>query len=350
MSNPKSFFLPCFLLLVVATLTLPPSDPGYAQSGRRPRPPEGRVSPSGTSVPKSDGDDELTIATQEVLLSVTVRDIDGRPVTDLTGDDFIIAEDRTRQTVESFSTSTFPVNVLLLLDASGSVFSERASIRKAAADFVRHLGPEDKVSVIQFADKVELLQDWTTNREDVALALNWRYRGGEMTDLWDALYVAATDQLSKVEGRRAVIVLTDGVDTTSRVTYQQALGALDRADTSVYVVSKAEALIKRLAAYTGIGGKLSGTAQPAGEVVARLREAEDRLRALSDRYGGRLLSPVEEGDLGDAYAQVARELKEQYVITYVSTNEKRDGTWRAIEIFLTRPGLTVRTRKGYVAR
>lgn len=321
-----------FTLLLLCTVA-------SAQSGRRPQPKAERQNP----------DSDVELRTQEVLLAVTVRDVNGRPVTNLTRDDFIVAEDRVRQDMESFSTSRVPVNVVLVLDASGSVFSELASIRKAAASFVDALGPEDQISVIQFADKVELIQDWTTDHESVRHALSWRYKGGEATKFWDAVFLAADEQLARVEGRRAMIILSDGVDTKSRISESLTQSALDRAGAVVYVVSKAQALIEQVRKYTGVGGKISGVAGRARSSIALLTEAEANLRELADRYGGRMYSPLSDDDLANAYRDVADELKQQYIITYVPKRETQDGRWRSIDIFLSRPGLIARTRKGYVA-
>lgn len=329
-----------FLALLV---TIGPA-PSLAQSGRRPVPKAAPVPPG------QDPDADVRLGTQEVLLNVTVRDANGRPVKGLTGEDFIVAEDRVKQELASCREAMVPVNVVLVLDASGSVFSERVSIRRAAGAFASKLGPEDRVSVIQFADKVELLQDWTTDREAIQHALDWRYRGGDSTAFWDGLYLAAEDQLSKVEGRRAIILLSDGVDTSSKISEDYVRAALDRCGASVYVVSKAQALIERIKPYAGKAGVIAGSAKPARAAIGELIAAEERMKRLADRYGGRLYAPVSDSELDRAYEDVALELKQQYVLTYVSANEVRDGRWRAIEIFPTRPGMTVRTRKGYAAQ
>jgi Ca-activated chloride channel family protein len=327
------------LALTLAALAAP----GWGQSGRRPTPQQPKDATGGE--PGAD----VQLGTQEVLLAVTVRDAAGRPITNLTKDEFIVAENRVRQTLVSCQIASVPVNVVLVLDASGSVFTKHTSIRRAAEGFVAKLGPEDRVSVVQFADKVELLQDWTSDREDVKHAIDWRYRGGDATTFWDAVYLAAEEQLSKVEGRRAIIILSDGVDTSSKVTEEQALAALDRTGATVYVVSEAQALIERARPYAGVGGVIQGTAPRARYAILTLEAAQEKMRRLADRYGGRLFAPIEDADLGTAYDDVAAELKRQYVITYNPQNEARDGRWRSIEIYLTRPGLVARTRRGYVA-
>lgn len=338
-TNWTRFALAALLALSVAAAGSP--FPACAQSGRRPPPKQAPV------LPGEDPDADVRLGTQEVLLSVTVRDVDGRPVTGLTGDDFIVAEDRVRQELASCREALLPVNVVLLLDASGSVFSELASIRRAAGRFVEALGPEDRVSVIQFADKVELLQDWTTDHESIRHALNWRYRGGQMTAYRDAVFLAAADQLAKVDGRRAIIILSDGVDSSSKVSEDAVRGALDRCGASVFVVSKAQALIEKIRPYAGKAGVIAGTSRPARAAIGELTAAEEQMRRMADRYGGRLFAPITDAELESAYGDVAAELKQQYVLTYVSHNEARDSRWRAIDIFLTRPGLTARTRKGY---
>ncbi len=336
--------LTCTFVVAASIITDPGGPTALAQSGRKPPPKAAPVQPG------EDPDADIRLGTQEVLLNVTVRDANGRPVKGLTQQDFIIAEDRVKQELASCRDAMLPVSVVLVLDASGSVFSERVSIRKAAGAFAKELGPEDRVSVIQFADKVELLQDWTTDREPIQHALDWRYRGGEATAFWDALFLAAEDQLSKVEGRRAIILLSDGVDTASKISEDLVRAALDRCGASLYVVSKAQAVIERIKPYAGKTGVMTGTAKPARAAIGELLAAEERMKRLADRYGGRLYAPVTDAELDTAYKDVALELKQQYVLTYVSANETRDGRWRSIEIFPTRPGMTVRTRKGYSAQ
>ena len=146
--------------------------PGFAQSGRPVTPKD----PTQGQKQAGEGGADVLLGTQEVLLTITVHDAKGHAARGLTSDDFIVAEDRVRQRIVSCTVASQPVNVVLLLDASGSVFNELASIREAADSFVRALGPEDRVAVVQFAQKVELLQDWTTDREASEHAIDWRYK------------------------------------------------------------------------------------------------------------------------------------------------------------------------------
>jgi Ca-activated chloride channel family protein len=323
----------------------------HSQSGRRP------------STGQQPGQDEpVRLRAEEVLLNVTVIDSYGHQATELVKDEFIVAEDGQRQDIASFLVSSVPVNVVLMLDASGSVVTEINSLRDAAMHFVNQLGPEDRVSVIEFHTHVELIQDWTAKSEDVRHALSWRFKPGMVqtqngsftygsTALYDAIYSAADEQLVKVEGRKAIILLTDGDDTSSKVTYEQALTSIVKSGSVVYVISKARAFISDLDRYRGKAAKVFAgpTARQAGIYIARFEQAERVMTDLAARTGGRIFSPLQDKEMKDVYGQVARELKNQYIITYIPKNLERDGRLRHVKVFLARPGYSARTRDAYYA-
>ena len=307
-------------------------------------------------------DDTLRLRAEEVLLNVTVTDPYSRQATDLTKSEFIIAEDGQRQEIASFMISSIPVNVVLMLDASGSVAGEIPSLRDAAMRFVDQMGPDDKVSVLEFHSNVELLQDWTSSVQDLRRAITWRFRPGMvrtddghtqagMTALYDALFLTAGEQLAKVEGRKAIIMLTDGVDSSSKVTYPQALGSIIKSGAVVYVVSKARLFINEINKSTGKVARVFGgmSAGQAAEYVAIFEGAEKLMTDLATRSGGAVFSPLKDEEMKDVYSQVARELKNQYIITYMPKNEERNGQLRRINVYLTRAGYTVRTRESYYA-
>lgn len=307
-------------------------------------------------------DETIRLRAEEVLLNVTVTDPYSHQATDLIKNEFIVAEDGQRQDITSFVMSSVPVNVVLMLDASGSVVSEINSLRDAAMHFVNQLGPQDKTSVIEFHTNVELIQDWTSKADDVKHALSWRFKPGMVqnkqgsfdygsTALFDALYSAADEQLAKVEGRKAIILLTDGDDTSSKVTFAQSLTPIIKSSAVVYVISKARAFINELNKYRGRGARVfaGGNAQMADMMVGRFEHAEQLMTELCTRTGGRIFSPLRDEDMKDVYDQVARELKNQYIITYIPKNLEHDGRLRHIGVFLTRPGYSARTRDGYYA-
>jgi VWFA-related protein len=264
-------------------------------------------------------DDTLKLRAEEVLLNVTVIDPYSRQATDLSKSEFIIAEDGQRQEIASFMISSIPVNVVLMLDASGSVAGEISSLRDAAMRFVDQMGPEDKVSVLEFHSNVELLQDWTSSVEDLRKAITWRFRPGMvrtpdgrsqagMTALYDALYLTAGEQLAKVEGRKAIIMLTDGVDSSSKITYAQALSSIIKSGAVLYVVSKARLFINEMNKYRGKAGRIlgGGSASQADEIVAIMEGAEKLMIDLATRSGGAVFSPLKDDEMKDVYSQVAR--------------------------------------------
>ncbi len=328
MDAMKRFFATITILLFILTSA-------FSQSGRKPLPKN-----------QKGQDDPIRLRADEVLLNVTVLDPYGRQATDLTKEEFIIAEDAERQSIESFLVSSVPVNVVMMLDASGSVVPDINSLREAAMGFVNQLGPEDKVSVMEFHTNIELIQDWTSKADDVRHAISWRFKPGRvmtkegrstygLTALFDSLYLAASEQFTKVEGRKAVILLTDGDDTSSKATYEQALAAIIKSSAVIYVVSKARAIRASYKNYPG--------------VVARMDRAEFLMTELATRTGGQIFSPLKEDEMKDVYAKVARELKNQYILTYVPKNEKRDGQLRSVRVYLTRAGYAARTRDSYYA-
>jgi Ca-activated chloride channel family protein len=348
MFNVDRSFSRFYLFVLVSLLLITGA---HSQSGRKP-----------STVQQPGQDEPVRLRAEEVLLNVTVMDSYGHQATELVKDEFIVAEDGQRQDIASFLVSSVPVNVVLMLDASGSVVSEINSLRDAAMHFVGQLGPEDKISVIEFHTHVELIQDWTAKAEEVKHALSWRFKPGMVqtkqggftygsTALYDAMFSAADEQLAKVEGRKAIILLTDGDDTSSKVTFEQAVTSIVKSGSVVYVISKARAFINELARYRGKAGRVfaGGTAQQADMMAERFERAERQMTDLATRTGGRIFSPLEEREMKDVYGQVARELKNQYIITYIPKNLDHDGRLRHVKVFLSRPGYSARTRDAYYA-
>ncbi|HYE71884.1 MAG TPA: VWA domain-containing protein, partial [Blastocatellia bacterium] len=210
--------------------------------------------------------------------------------------------------------------------------------------------------LIKFDDKVELVLDWTTNRSALRRALN-RLDTGMFTKFNDALYLAATEQLKQVPGRKAIIVLTDGIDSgRGYKTSEQALRALVEAETPVYAVSKT--LIQRQSEERDIAyyEKASNSAYNRIKIdglkmsLKALNESEKRLERISEETGGRLFLPQSFDELGDVYQQVADELRSQYVIFYTPQNAAHDGSYRAVRVKTKQSGYHVTSRLGYYAR
>jgi VWFA-related protein len=298
----------------------------------------------------------IAIETTEVLLPVTVRDSSGQFVTDLKAEDFSILEDGVPQPIASFALKRMPVHVVLLIDTSSSVTREIEDFKNAAWNFINRLDPDDRISLIRFDDVVELVQDWTSSRNALKRALN-RLQTGMFTKFNDALYLAARQQLGKVKGRKAIIVLTDGIDSgRGAVSPERAFRTLVEEETAVYVVSKTRiqgrADREELAYYEKSSSSSVNKLRIDGlkMSLAQLEASETQLTRIAEETGGRVYLPASFNDLDDAYQQVADELRSQYVIFYTPTNSTRDGSYRAIRVKMKYPGYRATTRFGYYSK
>lgn len=326
---------------------------GLAQSGRKSQTPN----QAEAGQPEAQ-DDIVRVRTDEVLLPVSVRDWSGVSINGLNRDDFIVYDEGVRQEIRSFNRQRVAANIVLLLDASGSVFQQMRFIREAAKGFIEGLLPEDKVCLMQFADKVELLQDWTatTDQRGLEKALDWRYHPGESTTFYDGLYLAAEEQLRKVEGRRIVILLTDGIDTAERrrAGFADALNAVRRADASVYVVSLTGMLREMIVSRAG--GRVTQTLlrgydpKEVRRLLTVIDESEKQLAGLARQTGGRLFLPLKDESLAVAYGAIAEELRAQYIITYKPTPPVAAGQWRRVRVLVLPGGYEVGAREGYTGR
>jgi len=304
------------------------------------------------------GQDVLRVKTEEVLLPVSVRDATGLPVNGLEKDRFMVFDNGVRQEIASFNRERVPANIVLLLDASSSVFSQMRFIRDAAKHFLQGLVAGDKVSVMQFSDRVELLQDWTsaTDLQPLLKSLDWRYHPGLRTNFYDGLYLAAEEQLKKVEGRRIIILLTDGLDTAEKpvVSYTDALNAVRRAESSVYVVSLTANERAQVESKVG-GSKLrrifSGyDPKEATRYLALLENAENLLGSLAAKTGGAIFLPAKDEDLSVAYQAIADDLRSQYIITYRPRPHLDAGQYRRVKVLVTEGDYEVGAREGYTVR
>ena len=310
----------------------------------------GEQVPQGQEPPAEEEGFRIGVSVDQVFLSVSARSAGGGVVKNLTKEDILIFEDGILQKVENFYSEQVPVKVVLLVDASGSTTGAQAQIQNAALEFVKRLGEEDQVAVISFNHEIRQLLDWTNDPAKVENAMKRIYARGN-TVLNDAIYVTFNDLLRDVDGKTAVIVLTDGGDTGSMVSFSQAIDKAAHSESVVYIVSKLEeawasaiAFRSNSAAMTRFGG-----ITPRELTDDYMLEMRRNLNRLADLTGGRVLKAASFNSIVDVYAQVADEIKNQYYISYISTNKRKDGKWRKIEVRSRNLGTDLRTRQGYYA-
>ncbi|MBI4446043.1 MAG: VWA domain-containing protein [Acidobacteria bacterium] len=290
---------------------------------------------------------KIEVAVDQVFLSVNARSSDGGFVRGLKGEDFQVFEDGVHQEIVNFYSEAVPVHVVLLIDISASTLESQGEIRRAALQFAKSLSSEDKVAIITFNHDPRLILNWTNDIQKIENALLSIYAKGN-TVLHDALYVTFEDLLSKVEGKKAVILLTDGVDTGSSIGAEEAMDRAIRSEAVVYVVSKLDEYWASAIAYRL---ELQARAQIVPKELSDpfIIQVRRTLQRLANQTGGKVLDTKNSGSLAELYRQVAEEIKNQYYISYTPHNIVRDGGWRAIELRVTQPGVVVSTRPGYFA-
>lgn len=267
-----------------------------------------------------------------VSLNVTVTDESRRYVTDLEQHDFEIFEDGRKQELVFFQKSGVPLALVLLLDTSASMQDSLAIAQEAAIVFARGLEPADHASVIDFDATVRVLQGFTNDRGAIERAIRRTVANGS-TALYNAMYIALrelnqTSELRTAQpSRQAIVLLSDGDDTSSLIGFDEVQDVAARADTTIYAI--------------GLGLKTT--------LAPRNPSAEFVLRRFAEQTGGRLFLPQFARELAAVYGEIRAELSSQYSLAYESTNTRRDGQFRHVTVRVNRPGTIARTRPGYYA-
>ncbi|CAN5636415.1 hypothetical protein BH23ACI1_BH23ACI1_21560 [soil metagenome] len=267
------------------------------------------------------------------LVSLTVTVTSGsKYVTDLEEADFEVFEDGVKQDLTFFTRLQQPIALAVLIDTSNSMESSLRTAQDAAVGFVRGMGPDDIMEVIEFNSHVRVAQSYTSDVEALERAIRQTSVSGA-TSLYNAIYIALRglrrEQARTAEEirRQAIVLLSDGDDTTSLVPYEEVLDLAKRSETAIYSIGL----------------------RPPDHGRAGFREAEFVLRQLSQETGGRAFFPTQAGELAKIYTQISDELASQYIMAYGSRNPMRNGAWRRIQVRVARPGVQARTRQGYYA-
>ena len=270
--------------------------------------------------------------TDVVLLTITVLDSSNRLVAGLDQEDFQIYEDGIKQDPSNFSRQAQPIALSLVIDTSTSMDLKLPIAHEAASGFIRRLGLKDVAQVIDFDSQAKILQTFTSDRVALERAIRATDAGGS-TSLYNAIYTSLSE-LKRILAdsgpdlrRQAIVLLSDGEDTSSIVPYDDVLEAAKRSEVVVYAIG-----IVDKEAVKGGGG---------------WNEADFVLKSLSKETGGRAYTVVDIKQLPQVYSQIADELANQYTLAYVSKNSKRDGAWRKINVQISRGGMTARTKAGY---
>jgi Ca-activated chloride channel family protein len=266
------------------------------------------------------------------LVSLNVTVTDGQHfVTDLEEGDIEIFEDGIKQQTTFFSKVQQPIALAVLLDTSASMESKLETAEEAAIGFARRMRPGDLMEVIDFDSQVSILQGFTGDVAALERAIRQATVNGS-TSLYNAIYVSLKDlkkaRAGRTEIRReAIVVLSDGDDTSSLVAYDEVLDLAKRSETAIYAIGLKQ----------NDGGRRD------------FKEAEFVLKQLSQETGGRAFYPGSVAELPKIYELISQELSSQYAIGYVSKNAARNGAWRRLSVRVNRPGLIGRTRQGYYA-
>jgi VWFA-related protein len=313
-----------------------------------------------------------------VSIPVSVIDRDGKFVPFLTKRDFRLYEDGVEQRIEAFDSVETPFHVALVLDTSNSTMFKMEEIQAAALAFTRQLRRDDQVMVVSFDSRVRIHCDFTTD-QDVMREAIYETRTGGSTKLYEAVD-KVVDRLEQIQGRKAIVLFTDGVDTSSRrANYQNTIEKVEESGALVYPIKYDTEMDQQ-------GGVIGPNTNPwpwpspspyprgrrrwpfnpfvtlpfpqwpqgrtpsvGGTSSGEYRRAARYLQELADRSGGRLYDADTTYNLSQAFSRIAEELRHQYALSYYPTNSKKDGTYRRVKVRVEKPEMIVRAREGYRA-
>ena len=287
----------------------------------------------GLAVAAQDGPQVFRSGIAVVSLNVTVSDAQQHFLTDLERGDFTVFEDGAKQELTYFSKTHVPMALSLLIDTSASMEERLIVAQEAAVGFAQRIRPQDLAQVVDFDSRVQVAQAFTNDKAALEKAIRGTSSGGS-TSLYNAVYIALKE-LAKVKAssaddvrRQAIVVLSDGEDTTSLVSFEEVMELAKRSETAIYTI---------------------GLQPREPSALKGFREAEFVLRQFAQETGGRSFFVQKAEELTGAYGQIADELSSQYTMGYAPRNAKRDGAWRRLLVQVARSNVTVRTKRGYYA-
>jgi Ca-activated chloride channel family protein len=347
--NNRNIFRAALVMLIIALLSVPAVNFAGAQDPPQPPPPKpasqqkdpkdkkGAQRQGAQADEQAVGEDRIKIDTDLVNLDVTVIDQNNNPVFNLKKEDFSIFEDKVKQEVWNVSREEVPVSFGLVIDTSGSMRSKLQTVTDAANLLVRQMRQDDEAFVASFKAEPELVQDFTADKRELEDALGELYTSGG-TALLDAIIATADYAQEKAKRRRkALVIISDGLEKNSSVKEKEVMEAIKEDEVQVYLVGFIDEDMDEKSLF--------------GRSPAK--KAKDLLMRIADDSGGRAYFPKDISEIPAIAAQIAKDLRTQYVVSYYPTNDKRDGTFRTIQVSVNQTSgrkLIARARRGYYAR
>lgn len=282
--------------------------------------------------PEQKEDGTVKLHSDLVVVNLVVTDAAGRYAHGLAAKDFSVIEDGAPQTVSDFTAEEASFAAAILIDMSGSMEYKFGLVRAAAASFIDHIRDNDQVAVYGFNNKVKMFQDFTDLR-DISEYI-WDAKAEDTTRLYDCADEALVALEKRSEKRRAILLISDGWDTTSnKATFDSVMKKSLADGVTIYTIDLID----------------DGVRVGSGSEMAGLRRGQNEMREFAVQTGGRYVHSPQGDKLEDAFNNIVEELRNQYTLTYYSSNPKRDGHWRKLNVSASRPGVTTRSRKGYWA-
>jgi Ca-activated chloride channel homolog len=275
--------------------------------------PRAKPSPNTTPTPRSNIRVESTL----VLIPVTVTDPFNRFVTGLDKENFKLFEDKKEQDILQFSSEDAPLSIGVVFDCSGSMGSKLEKSRQAVAQFLRTANPEDEFFLVQFNDTADLVQPFTQNLEEIQNRLTFTQSKGR-TALLDAIYLSLHEMKKAKNPRKALLLISDGGDNSSRYTETDIKNLVKEADVQIYAIG----------IYEPVGARSRTPEELAGPGL---------LTEIAEQTGGRQYAVENLAELADIAAKIGVELRNQYIIGYSPRNQERDGKYRRVEVKLNQP-------------
>ena len=312
-----------------APATSPATQPPATESGAQP--PAAGQPPA----PAEPGQPTFRAGVEVVSLNVTVTERDGRFVSGLPQEAFSVFEDGVKQDVIFFSGTQLPTALGLLVDTSASMNEKLPIAQQAAIGFIQRMRPDDILTIVDFDSRAEILQGFTADQPRLTAAIRRTTAGGS-TSLYNAVYVAL-NEFKKIRAanaqnevrRQAIVVLSDGEDTSSLVPFEEVLELAKRTEVAIYAIGLKDG-----------GG-------PRNRPMGGFSESDFVLKQFAQETGGKAFFPTSADELSVIYGSVADELAAQYTVGYASRNQRRDGRWRRIVVRVERPNTIARTKQGY---